>query len=141
MKTRATLLSLALLALPATVTGHGEPMVYEMNRDDMRVKVHVYHDDVIRASVRARERCGKNGPTGFLKFDLSPSEAVPIRDGHFNYDETFDDARGHGRIVLQGGVSSQTIRGVFMFRNLDDSSCGSGRPGKRRVLYTARLQD
>ena len=141
MKTRATLLSLALLgclALPATVTGHGEPTVYEMKRDDMRVTIHVSHDEVIRATVRARERCGKNGATGFLRAEIS--EPIPIRDGNFDYDETFDDARGHGRLVLEGGVNPQTVRGVFMFRNLDDTSCGSGRPGKRRVLYTARLQ-
>ncbi len=142
MKIRAILLSLVLLAtaaLPATVSGHGDPMVYEMKRDDMRVKIHVYHDKVIRATVRARERCGKDGPTGFLKAEIA--EPIPIRDGDFDYDETFDDARGHGRVVLQGGVGPQNIRGVFMFRNLDDTSCGSGRPGQRRVLYTAGLQD
>jgi hypothetical protein len=142
MKIRAALLGLVLLAcvgaLPATVAAHGDPMVYEMKRDDMTVRIHVYHDEVIKATVRARERCGKNGASGFLKAEIA--EPIPIRDGSFNYDETFDDARGHGRLVLQGGVNPQTIRGVFMFRNLDDTSCGTGRPGNRRVLYTARLQ-
>jgi hypothetical protein len=144
MKLRATLLCLVLLgclAMPASAAHH-EPQLFQMKRDDMRVKLYVLHDEVVRASVRAHERCGegRNATTGTLKFDLPASEAVPIRNGKFDYDETFDDARGHGRLVLQGGVNPQTIRGVFMFRNLDDTSCGTGRSGKRRVLYTARLQ-
>jgi hypothetical protein len=146
MKIRATLLSLVLLvclALPATAPAHGEPQLFEMKRDDMRIKLYVLHDEVVRAHVRARERCGegRNATTGFLRFDLSAPEAIAIHgDGRFSYDVTFDDARGHGRLALQGRVHPQTIRGVFLFRNLDDTSCGSGRPGNRRVLYTARLK-
>lgn len=108
----------------------------------MRITLNVKGDRVVRAHVRARERCGegRNSTAGFLKFDLPRSEAIEIRDGSFDYDVTFDDARGYGRLALQGGVNPKTIRGVFLFRNLDDTSCGSGRPGFRRVLYTARLQ-
>jgi hypothetical protein len=142
VKLRATLLCLVLLgclALPAGATA-SKAKVFKMTRADMRITLNVKGDRVVRAHVRARERCG-NDAGGFLEFDLPRSEAIEIRDGSFDYDVAFDDARGHGRIALEGGVNPQTIRGVFLFRNFDDLSCGSGRPGYRRVLYTARLQD
>jgi hypothetical protein len=145
MKLRATALCLVLLgcaALPGSATAQ-KAKVFTMTREDMRITLNVAGDRVVGAHVRARERCGegKNATTGFLTFDLPRVEAISIDDdGRFDHDISFDDARGHGRLVLQGRVHPQTIRGVFLFSNLDDTSCGTGRPGYRRVLYTARLQ-
>jgi hypothetical protein len=109
-----------------------------MVRADMRITLNVKGDRVVRAHVRARERCG-NGVSGFLEFNLPPAEAIEIRNDRFHYGVTFDDARGNGTLVLEGLVHRRSINGVFLFRNHQDKSCGTGRPGYRRVLYTARL--
>jgi hypothetical protein len=130
---------LACLAVPATAAHH-VPQVYEMDRDDMRITVRVLHDEIVRARVRARERCGGNGATGFLVAEMPSRKPIPIGPGgRFDYEESFDDARGHGRLDFEGRRQGNVIRGVFLFQNLDDRSCGSGRPGNRRVLFTARL--
>jgi hypothetical protein len=141
MKLRATALCLVLLgcaAMPAGATA-GRAKVFKMTREDMRITLNVKGDRVVRAHVRARERCG-NDAGGFLEFDLPGAEAIQIRDDHFHYGVTFDDARGNATLILEGLVHRRTITGVFLFRNHEDRSCGTGRPGKRRVLYTARLQ-
>ncbi len=114
-----------------------------MVRKDMRISLNVKNGRVVRGHVRALERCGqgRNETRGFLNFKLFPSEAIPLRANRsFHYNASFDDARGSAQIVLDGQVHRRTITGVFAFRNHQDISCGSGRPGKRRVLYTARLQ-
>jgi len=114
--------------------------VFRMVRRDMRVSIRVRGGRVVRAHIRARERCG-NGAAGFLTFDLYPEDAIPLRPNRsFRHAESFDDARGKGTVVLEGLVHRRTITGVFLFRNGRDRSCGTGRPGKRRVLYTARLR-
>lgn len=132
---------LACLAVPATAAHH-VPQVYEMDRGDMRITIRVLHDEIVRARVRARERCGGNGAAGFLVADMPSRGPIPIGpDGRFDHEERFDDARGHGRLDFEGRRQGGAIRGVFLFQNLDDRSCGSGRPGNRRVLFTARLRD
>jgi hypothetical protein len=143
MKLRATTLCLVLgacAALPATATA-SKAKVYKMVRPDMRISLSVKNGKVVRGHVRAIERCGqgRNETKGFLNFQLFPVEAIPLRgDRSFHYNASFDDARGSAQIILDGQVNRRTIRGVFAFRNHEDVSCGSGRPGKRRVLYTAR---
>jgi hypothetical protein len=124
---------------PTLVGAKSKARIFKMTREDMRVTLSVRGDRVVRAHVRARERCG-NGVSGFLEFDLPRAEAIQIRDDHFHYGATFDDARGNATLVLDGLLHRRTITGVFLFRNHEDRSCGTGRPGKRRVLYTARLQ-
>jgi hypothetical protein len=128
--------------MPAGATA-GKGKAFEMTRADLRISLNVKGDRVVRAHIRARERCGegKNATTGFLEFDLPRAEAIAIRDDHFHYGVSFDDARGNGTLVLDGLVHRRTITGVFLFRNHEDTSCGTGRPGYRRVLYTARLQN
>jgi hypothetical protein len=141
MKTRLIGLALvSLLALPASAAAHGQTQVFRMDREDMQVTIRVHDGEIVRAHVRARERCGRDGPTGFLVADMPGLEPIPIGgDGRFDHEASFDDARGHGRLDFEGRLQGSTIRGVFLFQNLDDKSCGSGRPGKRRVLFTARL--
>ena len=117
--------------------------VFRMVRPDMRISLNVKRGKVVRAHVRARERCGRgrNETTGFLDFRLFPREAIPLRSNRsFHYNASFDDARGSAQVILDGQVHRRTITGVFAFRNHKDVSCGTGRPGKRRVLYTARLR-
>lgn len=138
----AAVLCAALLAgaaiAPAARASRAE--FFRMVREDMRVTLNVKDGHVVRAHVRARERCG-DGVSGFLEFNLPPAEAIEIRNDRFHYGVTFDDARGNGTLVLEGLVHRRSINGVFLFRNHQDKSCGTGRPGYRRVLYTARLQD
>ncbi len=142
MKLRATLLCalVACLALPATAAGHGDPMVYAMKRYDLRVKIRVHHDEIVRVHVGARELCRRSGASGFLKFDLFPSEAIPIVGNDiFSHRVAFDDARGNGVVTLEGAVFRRSILGVFSFRNREDPSCGTRQPGDRRVIFSARL--
>jgi hypothetical protein len=140
----AAVLCAALLACAALApaAGASKGKVFKMTREDMRITLNVEGDRVVHVHIRARERCGegRNATSGFLEFDLPRAEAVPIRDDHFHYGVNFDDARGNGVLVLEGLVHRRTITGVFLFRNREDPSCGTGRPGYRRVLYTARLQ-
>lgn len=145
MKLRAPALALALLACLAVPAGASasKAKVFKMTREDMRITLNVKNGKVVRGHVRAIERCGqgRNETKGFLNFKLFPAEAIPLRSNRsFHYDASFDDARGSAQIILDGQVHRRTITGVFAFRNHQDISCGSGRPGKRRVLYTARLQ-
>ena len=145
MKLRASaicLLLLAAAAMPATASA-GRAKVFKMVRKDMRISLNVRDGRVVRGHVRALERCGqgRNETKGFLNFKLFPSEAIPLRANRsFHYNASFDDARGSAQVILDGQVHRRTITGVFAFRNHQDISCGTGRPGKRRVLYTARLR-
>jgi hypothetical protein len=128
-------------ASPATATTSSGARVFEMVRRDMRVTIRIVGRRVVHAHVRALERCGRSGAKGYLTFDLPREEAIRVReDGHFHHGETFDDARGRGTVVLEGLVHRRTIQGIFLFRNRRDRSCGTGRPGERRVHYTARLR-
>jgi hypothetical protein len=140
----AAVLCAALLAgaALAPAAGASRAEVFRMVRADMRITLNVKDGRVVRAHVRARERCGKgkDATSGFLNFDLPRVEAIQIRDDHFHYGVTFDDARGNATLILDGLVHHRSITGVFLFRNHEDRSCGTGRPGSRRVLYTARLQ-
>ena len=142
MKVRATVLGIVLLAcaaaLPATAA-HREPLLFQMKRDDLRIKLYVLHDEVVRVHVGARENCRRSGASGFLKFDLFPSEAFAIADdGSIRRRIAFDDARGNGVVVLQGDVGRRSIIGAFSFYNRDDRSCGTRQPGDRRVVFIAR---
>ena len=142
MRLALALALLACLALPATASA-SKAKVFKMVREDMRITLNVKDGKVVRGHVRALERCGqgRTKPSGFLTFTAPPPEAIPLRSNRsFHYDASFDDARGSAEILLDGEVHRTTITGVFAFRNHEDISCGSGRPGKRRVLYTARLQ-
>ena len=89
----------------------------------------IVDDEIVRAHVRARERCGRNGATGFLVADMPSREPIPIGpNGRFYYEAGFDDARGHARLDFQGKRHGSTIRGVFLFQNLDDpSAAAAGR--------------
>ncbi len=112
--------------------------VYRMKRDDMRIALNVKGGRIVRVHVRARERCGRNGPTGFLKFDLGRIEAVRIRgNGRFHFGASFDDARGSAEVLLNGEVHRRSITGFFAFKNHQDRSCGTGRPGHRKVSFRA----
>lgn len=140
MKIRATLLSLLVLAAltPAATAAHHEPQLFQMKREDLRIKLYVLHDEVVRVHVAARENCrGRAG--GFLRFDLYRSEAIELgADGTFRRRIAFDDARGNGVVVLEGDVAHGTVVGAFSFQNRDNRSCGTRQPGDRRVVFIAR---
>jgi hypothetical protein len=128
---------------PTPVGAKSTARVFKMVRQDMRISFNVKGGRIVRAQVKAIEHCGqgKNTSSGFLNFKLFPVEAIPLRkDGSFHFGESFDDARGSAEVLLNGAVGRRAITGIFAFKNHQDTSCGTGRPGHRKVQFRATLQ-
>ena len=134
---RPLLACLVLVALVAAPAG-ADAKLFKLVREDIRVKLNVKGERIVSVHIRARERCGETDAVGFAKFVLREEPIVIRPGGRFHYGASFDDARGFGSVVLDGTVHRRRVSGFFSFKNNEGVNCGTGRPGDRKVHFTAR---
>jgi hypothetical protein len=108
---------------------------------DIRVQIRVKHHKVVYARVATKLYC-INGSERFrhkkpLRFyfgvGLGPSDAtdaytddLPIRNGHFTYEENVSEETGSIEGAFQGHVLARRISGTFRYDATYDEDCRTG---------------
>jgi hypothetical protein len=110
-------------------------LLYRMNRPDMKVTMTVRGDRISLVLIRMPGRC--SGGSSFVL--RKPGKGIPISpDGRF----AFRSLRGdRSQTHLTGRLQGRKVTGFYLKwrRSRSGAVCGTGRPGRRAMEFTARL--